>query len=138
MRAQNSRGSESDSFQRKFMLKKTCYITFILLSGCFLCSCSNKYYKTYRGNHYPSTKHCALIDAELNFISHGMTPENQISSLKHQGYQIIGTGKKNSKASASEKHRQKIYKTCKAVGADIAFFDSQEILYFKNFQLQKR
>ena len=141
------------------MLQVLLAIVCISLSGC-----ANRYYTNYSGQRYPKTDSCELVDAVLQFYRNDIPPKEQLAMYKTQGYEIIGMGPNDvvTKCSGdaistgfvakntpivssyssstcegvkmSKKNQKRLKKACRAVGANIAIFDSQNIWYLRENQ----
>ena len=132
----------------------------VLLTVCLVTGCGNRYVKNYSGERYSKTKRCDLVNAELQYYAIGKSFEQQLDEYKQQGYNVVGMGENDivvkcrntgmvSYAPAGsgiaigggqsqctgtkldKKNQKKLSKACRAVGAKIALYDSQKILYLR-------
>ncbi|MDY6262805.1 MAG: hypothetical protein SPM09_00175 [Fibrobacter sp.] len=142
-------------------MKKISLIILVLVAIVLVGCSGNRYVKNYSGERYSSTDHCDLVNAELEYYSSGRNFSEQIDDLKKQGYKVIGmgdndvvvncrnrgsavyapfgvdglavsSGKSQCTATKLDKKNQKrVRKACRAVGATVALYDSQRILYLR-------
>ena len=136
-------------------------MVFTLVSVFVLFGCGNKnrYLNNYSGERYKTTRNCMLINAELKFYASGETFEQQLNRYKEMGYRVIGIGNNDAVVNCTKRgtdyqpfegtnwskersqctvtqldnnNQKRVQQACRLVGANIALFDSQRILYLRN------
>ena len=125
------------------------------------CTTPNRYLRNYSGEKYPKSEQCELVNAELKYYAEGTNFQQQLEAYKNSGFEVIGmspndvvvkckesgattymasnyavTGFGASNSSCTQvqldkKNQKWLRKACRAVGASIALYDSQKILFFR-------